>query len=76
MTIDWAALAVVTVISIVATLLFVTLVAFGIRLISGARVQANQGHPATAPLSVGYALIGCAGLLVLFCLYLNIPQFH
>lgn len=76
MNIDWAALGVVTVVSIVATVLFVVLLSLGIRLISTARVNANQGHPSAAPLGFGYAFVGCAGLLVLFCLYLIIPQFH
>lgn len=76
MTIDWAALGIVTVISIVATVVFVVLLSLGIRLISTARVNANQGQSSTATLSFGYAFIGCAGLLVLGCLYLIIPQFH
>lgn len=76
MSIDWAALGVVAVISIAATIVFVVLLSLGIRLISTARVNANQEHPSAVPLGFGYAFIGCAGLLVLFCLYLIIPQFH
>lgn len=76
MHIDWAALGIVTVVSVVATLLFVVLLAVGVRLISVARVATNQGGSATGVLSAGYAMLGCAGLLVLFCLYLIVPQFH
>jgi hypothetical protein len=31
---------------------------------------------ATATISLGYVLIDMAGLLVLFGLYLSVPQFH
>ena len=76
MHIDWAALGIVAVVSIGASVLFVLLLACGIRMISVATVRTNQGSSGTAALSVGYALIGLAGLLVLFGLYLIIPQFH
>ena len=77
MKIDWAALGIVAVVSISATVLFVILLSFGIRLLSVARLKANQGgDPATATLSAGYALLGLAALLVLFCIYLIVPQFH
>jgi hypothetical protein len=76
MSIDWAALLIVSVVSIVASLLFVILLAFGVRFVSTAKVQTNQGNRATGTLSLGYAFIGCAGLLVLYCLYLIVPQFH
>jgi uncharacterized BrkB/YihY/UPF0761 family membrane protein len=56
--------------------LFVILLSASIRLLSVARVKANQGHFATVTLSAGYALIGLAALLVLFCIYLIVPQFH
>jgi hypothetical protein len=76
MHIDWAALGIVAVVSISATVVFVALLAAGIRLVSAARVKANQGGSGTAILSAGYALVALAGLLVLFCLYLIVPQFH
>jgi hypothetical protein len=76
MHIDWAALGVVSLVSVVASIVFVILLAFGVRFVSAARVSANQGGRASGPLSVGYAFIGAAGLLVLYCLYLIVPQFH
>jgi hypothetical protein len=76
MHIDWAALGIVAVVSISATVVFVALLASGIRLVSVARVKANQGGSGAATLSAGYALLALAGLLVLFCIYLIVPQFH
>jgi hypothetical protein len=52
------------------------LLAFGVRFVSTAKVLTNQGGRATGFLSLGYAFIGGAGLLVLYCLYLIVPQFH
>jgi hypothetical protein len=66
----------VTVVSVVASVVFVILLSFGVRFISAARVSSNQGSRSTPVLSLGYAFIGCAGLLVLYCLYLIVPQFH
>ena len=76
MKIDWAALGVVSVVSVAATLLFVVLLSFGVRYVSSARVRQNQGHSSVAVLSAGYAFIGLAGILVLFCIWLIVPQFH
>jgi hypothetical protein len=76
MSIDWAALGIVAVVSIVASILFVILLSFGVRFVSSAKVLSNQGGRGTGMLSLGYAFIGCAGLLVLYCLYLIVPQFH
>ena len=76
MKIDWAALGIVAVVSISATVLFVILLSSSIRLLSLARVKANQGHSTAATVSAGYALLGLAALLVLFCIYLIVPQFH
>jgi uncharacterized BrkB/YihY/UPF0761 family membrane protein len=76
MKVDWAALGIVAMVSVSATVLFVILLSSSIRLLSLARVKANRGHSATATLSAGYALLGLAALLVLFCIYLIVPQFH
>jgi hypothetical protein len=76
MHIDWAALGLVAAVSIGASVFFVVLLATGIRLISAARVRVNQGTSGAAPLSVGYAMIGLAGLLVLFGIYLIVPALH
>jgi hypothetical protein len=75
MHVDWAALGIVTVVSIAASVIFTILLATGIRLISAAKIKANEGS-GTATISLGYVLLGIAGLLVLFGLYLIVPQFH
>ena len=76
MHIDWAALAVVTVVSIKASVIFTILLAAGIRLVSAAKIKSNQGGSGTVAVSLGYVLLGVAGLLVLLGLYLIVPQFH
>jgi hypothetical protein len=76
MHIDWAALGIVAAVSVVASIVFIVLLAYGVRFVSSARVLSNQGARASGPLTLGYAFIGCAGLLVLYCLYLIVPQFH
>jgi hypothetical protein len=76
MRIDWAALGVVTVVSIVTTVIFTILLASGIRLVSAAKIKSNEGGSGIATLSMGYALLGLAGLLVLFGIYLIVPQLH
>jgi hypothetical protein len=63
-------------VSISASVLFVILLASSIRLVSAAKVRTNQGGSGTAILSAGYALLALAALLVLFCIYLIVPQFH
>ncbi len=76
MHIDWAALAVVAVVSIAASVIFTILLAAGIRLVSAAKIKSNQGGSGALNVSLGYALLGVAGLLVLFGIYLIVPQFH
>jgi hypothetical protein len=76
MRIDWAALGVVTVVSIVTTVIFTILLASGIRLVSAAKIKSNEGGSGAPILSMGYLLLGLAGLLVLFGIYLIVPQFH
>jgi hypothetical protein len=76
MHIDWYALVVVSAVSIVATVVFIALLAAGIRFLSLATVRSNQGQPATAARTSGYGFLGVAGLLVLYGLYLIIPLFH
>jgi hypothetical protein len=76
MTIDWTALALVAVVSITTTVLFVVLLSFGIRLVSSANVREHGGQSGAASQAVGYALLGLAAILVLFGIYLIVPQFH
>jgi hypothetical protein len=76
MHIDWAALGVVTIVSITSSVIFTILLAAGIRLVSAAKIKSNQGGSGAMAVSLGYALLGVAGLLVLFGIYLIVPQFH
>ena len=76
MRVDWAALGIVAVVSIVASVIFTVLLATGIRLLSAAKIKSNEGGSGTATVSLGYLMIGIAGLLVLFGIYLIVPQLH
>ena len=76
MKIDWAALGIVAVVAIVATVVFTVLLSAGIRLVSQATVEANQAHRSLGIRTSGYGLLGLAGLVVLFGLYLIVPAFH
>jgi hypothetical protein len=76
MHIDWAALGVVAVVSIVSSVIFTILLAGGIRLVSVAKIKSNEGGSGTVTVSMGYVLIGIAGLLVLYGIYVIVPQFH
>jgi hypothetical protein len=76
MHVDWAALGIVTVVSIAASVIFTILLATAVRLISAAKIKTNGGGSGTATISLGYVLLSFAGLLVLYGLYLIIPQFH
>jgi hypothetical protein len=73
MKIDWAALGLVAVISIAMTVMFVLLLSGGIRLVSEALDRSSAGQSGTAVRTAGYSLLGCAGLLVLFGIYLILP---
>ena len=76
MHVDWAALGVVAVVSIVSSVIFTILLAGGIRLVSAAKIKSNEGGSSTVTVSMGYVLIGIAGLLALYGIYLIVPQFH
>ena len=58
------------------TVLFVVLLSFGIRLVSSADVRVHGGQSGSASRALGYAPLGLAAVLVLFGLYLIVPQFH
>jgi hypothetical protein len=44
--------------------------------VSTAKIKSNEGGSGTAIVSLGYVLLGIAALLVLFGIYLIVPQFH
>ena len=76
MHIDWAALGVVAVVSIAASVIFTIFLAGGIRLVSAAKIKSNEGGSGTATVSIGYLSLSIAALIVLFGIYLIVPQFH
>ncbi len=76
MKIDWVALGVVAGVSIGMSVVFTVLLSSGIRSVSVARLRRHQGGSSTAVLAGGYALLALAGLLVLFGLWLIVPQLH
>jgi hypothetical protein len=76
MKVDWAALGIVAAVSVGMSVLFTVLLASGIRSVSAARTERHRGGSGTAVLVGGYGLLGLAGLLVLFGLWLIVPQLH
>jgi hypothetical protein len=74
--IDWMALLIVAVVSIATSVAFTVLLATGIRSVASAKASLAAGGSTGVRLPLGYALLGLAGLLVLYGLYLIIPQFH
>jgi hypothetical protein len=73
MKIDWAALGIVAVVSIVATVVFTVLLSAGVKLVSKATVEANQAHSSVGIRTAGYTFLGLAALVVLFGIYLIVP---
>ena len=76
MHVDWAALAIVAVVSIMTSVIFTVLLASGIRLVSAAKIKSNEGGSGIATVSLGYLSLSIAALIVLFGIYLIVPQFH
>lgn len=81
MNINWEALALVAVTTVVAAIAVVGIFALGVTaLTSGPQVAGADGTVTAQPNLVariaGYACIGISGMLVLYGLYLIIPQFH
>ncbi|BAK38121.1 hypothetical protein MLP_51070 [Microlunatus phosphovorus NM-1] len=73
MKIDWAALGVVAIVSIFVTLAFTALLSGGIRLVAQGATPVEQSAGSQVVKLAGYALLGLAGLLVLFGIYLLMP---
>jgi hypothetical protein len=76
MTIDWVSLIIVAVVSIGSTALFAGLLSVSIRLLSAARVAAQEGRTSVAARAGGWILLALIGVMIIFSLYLIIPQFH
>lgn len=77
MNIDWTSLGLVSVVTVVATVLIVSVVSGGALMLDLAHARAEAGSDGAAGLvALGWTAIGVAGLIVLYGLYLLIPYFH
>jgi hypothetical protein len=76
MKIDWASLGVVAIVTVVAAMLIVGIMSLGLQSLATADQRVADGQTAGPAKMIGFACIGVAGLIVLYGLYLIIPQFH
>ena len=76
MKIDWAALGLVSIASLAATLVVVGIASVGIRALAAAQSRAKTGDGAVGLRAVGYTFIGLSGVAVLFGIYLIVPALH
>ena len=81
MNIDWASLGLVAITTVVAAIAIVGIFSLGVAaLTSGGDHESGstlvKNPPSAAAKLAGYACVGISGLLVLYGLYLIIPQFH
>lgn len=76
MKIDWLSLLVVAVVSIIATFVFAVFLSMAIRLMSVARVATDEGRSAVGARVGSWVFLSLIGVVILFALYLIIPQFH
>lgn len=77
MNIDWTSLGLVSVVTVVATVLIVSVVSGGALMLDRAHARAEAGSDGAVGLvALGWTAIGVAGLIVLYGLYLLIPYFH
>jgi hypothetical protein len=71
MTIDWASLGLVAITTVVAALAIIGIFSLGV-----VALTSDVGRPNPVARLSGYACVGVAGLLVVYGLYLIVPQFH
>ena len=76
MKIDWSALGLVAVVALFATVVVVGIVSLGIASLSAADARVAAGRPAGSGRAIGYACLAMAALVVVYGLYLIVPQFH
>jgi uncharacterized BrkB/YihY/UPF0761 family membrane protein len=76
MSIDWGSLLLVAVVAIGATGLFALFLSVSIRLLAQARVATEDGRPATGARTGAWIMLGLMAVMLMFGLYLIIPQFH
>ena len=76
MNIDWNSLVLVAITTVVAAVAIVGIFSLGVfALTSGGRAGESASPGPVARLS-GYACVGVSALLVMYGLYLIVPQFH
>jgi hypothetical protein len=81
MNIDWGSLVLVAITTVVAAVAIVGIFSLGVTaLTSGGEHESGgalvQSPPTPIAKIAGYACVGISGLLVLYGLYLIVPQFH
>ncbi|MDO4412277.1 hypothetical protein [Cutibacterium sp.] len=77
MSIDWASLGLVAVVTVAATVIIVSIAAGGALMLDRAHARTEAGIDGAAGLvALGWTAIGVAGLVVLYGLYLIVPYFH
>ena len=76
MKIDWASLGVVAVVTLAVTLVVVGIVSVGIASLVTAENRQTAGVSGTSAKAIGYLCWSVAGLILLYGLYLIIPQLH
>lgn len=76
MSIDWGALGVVSIVTLIGTVFVVGVVSCAALLLDLSHARAQAGRPAPALRAGAIALVGCCVLILLFGLWLIIPYFH
>ena len=76
MTIDWASLGLVSIATVVAAVAIVGIFLLGVVALTSGNGGTAGGVTSPSARISGYLCIGISGLLVLYGLYLIIPQFH
>lgn len=76
MNIDWRSLGLVSIVTIAVTVVVMAVFSFALAALKTARAQGTAGRSAVAARTAGYTGIGVTCLIVLYGLYLIIPQFH
>lgn len=78
MKIDWASLGLVAVTTVVAAIAIIGIYSLGVVALTSGGKDGPDGMAAPTPLAriSGYLCLGVSGLLVLYGLYLIVPQFH
>ena len=76
MSIDWGAVGVVSILTLIGTVFVVCVVSCAALLMDLSHARAQAGRPAGAMRAGAAALVGCCAAILLFGLWLIIPYFH